>query len=127
MPGVHRLEHVERFATATLADDDSIGSHTKCVLDEVALNDLALALDVRGTCLEAHPVLVLDLQLGWVLDSHDLLVARDVAGQQVQQRRLACAGTTRDKNGGTGAHTCAQAIERRSTERAETYKVVGGQ
>src|SRR3546814_2712592 len=43
---VHRLQHVERFSGAHLAHDDAIRPHAKRVLDEVALSDLAPALDI---------------------------------------------------------------------------------
>ena len=46
--GVHRLEHVERFAAADLADDDPVGSHPKRVAHQIADRHLASALDVGG-------------------------------------------------------------------------------
>ena len=48
VPGVHRLQHVERLAGADLADDDAIGPHAQGVADEVADGDLARALGVGG-------------------------------------------------------------------------------
>src|SRR3989441_13281194 len=47
--GVHRLQHVEGFAAATLANDDAVRAHAERVLDQVALHDLTLALDVGWT------------------------------------------------------------------------------
>ena len=61
---VHRLQHVERFAGANLADDDAVGPHAQGILDQVALRDLALALDIRRPGLEAHDMLLLQLELG---------------------------------------------------------------
>jgi len=46
--GVHRLEHVERFAAAALADDDTVGAHTQGVADEVADNTPRVAQAKRG-------------------------------------------------------------------------------
>ena len=57
-----------------LADDDAVGTHAQRVLDEVALRDLALALDVRRARLQRHDMLLLQLQLGRVLDGDDALV-----------------------------------------------------
>src|SRR6266496_108175 len=74
MAGVHRLQHVQHLAAAALTDDDAVGTHTKRVLDEIARDHLALALDVRGTRLEAHDVALLQLQLRGVLDGEDALV-----------------------------------------------------
>jgi hypothetical protein len=44
--GVHGLEHVERLATADLADDDPVGAHPKGVPDQVPIGDLSSTLDV---------------------------------------------------------------------------------
>jgi hypothetical protein len=35
--GIHRLQHIDSPRRHDLADDDAIGSHTQCVLDQVAL------------------------------------------------------------------------------------------
>ncbi len=44
--GVHGLQHVEGFLAAALAEDDAVGPHAQRVLDQLALADFALALDV---------------------------------------------------------------------------------
>ena len=77
MARVHRLEHVERLGAANLADDDAVGPHAQRVADEIADADLALALDVGGARLEPDHVLLLELQLGGVLDRDDALARRD--------------------------------------------------
>src|SRR3954454_7767515 len=69
--GVHRLEHVERFTGANLAEDDPVGPYAQRVLDEVALSDFALPLDVRGASLEPDDVLLLELELGRIFDRYD--------------------------------------------------------
>ena len=79
MAGVHGLEHVERLGAADLADDDAVGAHAERVLDQVALVDLALALQVGGAGLQADHVRLLELQLGRVLDGHDALAVLDRA------------------------------------------------
>src|SRR3546814_5429138 len=61
---IHCLEHVERLARPHLADDDAVGAHAQRVLDQPALQDLALALDVGGPRLHAGDVDLLELQLG---------------------------------------------------------------
>ena len=75
--GVHRLEHVERRGVADLADDDAVGAHAQRVADQVADLDLALALDVRRAGLEPQHVLLVELELGGVLDRDDALVLGD--------------------------------------------------
>ena len=72
--GVHRLEHVERFAAAALADDDAVRPHAQRVADEVADRDSPVAFDVGGRDSSAHDVILLSLQLGGVFDRDDALV-----------------------------------------------------
>ena len=98
MAGVHRLQQVEGLRSAHLADDDPLGPHAQAVLDEIAHGDLALALDVGRARLEAHDMRLLQLQLGGVLAGDDALVVLDVAGQAVEQRRLAGAGAAGDED-----------------------------
>ena len=90
--GVHGLEHVERGGVADLADDDAVGPHAQRVADQVADRDLALALDVRRAGLEAQHVLLVQLELGGVLDRDDALVLGDERGEHVERRGLAGAG-----------------------------------
>ena len=94
--GVHGLEHVERFRTAALADDDPFGPHTQGVAHQVGGGDRALAFDVRRPRFQPHHVVLLQLQFGRVLDRDDALVVRDEARQRVEQRRLAGTGTAGD-------------------------------
>ena len=98
MARVHRLEHVQRLRAADLADDDAVGAHAQGVADELADADLALALDVRRARLERDHVLLLELELGRVLDRDDALVVRDEGGERVQRRRLTGAGTAGDED-----------------------------
>ena len=71
--GVHGLQHVEGLLAADLAQDHPVGTHAQGVLDQLALADLALALDVRRPGLHAHHVRLLQLQLGGVLDGDQAL------------------------------------------------------
>ena len=98
MAGVHRLQQVEGFRSADLADDDPLGTHTQAVLDEIAHGDLALALEVGRARFQTHDVRLLQLKLGRVLAGDDALVVVDRAGQAVEQRRLARAGTAGDQH-----------------------------
>jgi len=77
MPGVHRLEHVQRLSGAALADDDPIRPHAKSVDHQVADPDLVLAVEVRRTRLHPADMLLVELQLGGVLDRDDALVGRN--------------------------------------------------
>ena len=122
MARVHGLEHVQRLATTALADDDPLRAHTERVDDEALNRDLALAVDVLGSGLQATDVLLVQLQLGGVLDGDDSVLDGDEARQDVEEGRLACAGASRDDDVGlredcglqeaeTGLVACAEADE----------------
>src|SRR5450830_1106299 len=96
MAGVHGLQKVERLGTANLADDDALGSHAQAVPHKGAHGDLALAFEVGRTSLQTYDVRLLELELGRVLAGDDALVLIDIAGQAVEQGRLAGARTARD-------------------------------
>jgi hypothetical protein len=95
MTGVHRLQQVEHFGAAHLADDDAFGTHTQAVLDQVAHGDLALALKVGRAGFEPDHMRLLQLEFGGVFAGDDALVFIDIGGQAVEQRRLTGTGTAR--------------------------------
>ena len=81
------------------------GRIRRAFLTRSRMRDLALALDVRRTRLQAHHVVLLELQLGGVLDGDDALVVGDEARQHVQQRRLAGTGAAGDDDVQPGSDT----------------------
>ena len=93
---VHGLQHVQRLFAAHLAHDDAVRPHTQGVDDQLPDVDGALALQVGRPRFHARHVRLLQLQLGRVFDGDDALVLRNVAGERVQQRGLAGAGTAGD-------------------------------
>ena len=96
--GVHRLQHVERLATADLTDHDPVRPHPQRVADQVADGDLALALEVGRPVLQPQPVRLAELQLGGVLDGDDALAGRQVGRQDVEGGGLAAAGAAGDQH-----------------------------
>ena len=94
--GVHRLQHVEGLGAAALAEDDAVGPHAQRVADQVALGDLAAALQVGRPGLQPDDMRLLQLQLGRVLDRDDALAGVDQPAHGVQQRGLAGAGAAGD-------------------------------
>src|SRR5579871_4448090 len=48
MAGVHRLQHIERFRAADLAENDAVGAHAQRIAQQVAHGDLAAALEIGG-------------------------------------------------------------------------------
>ena len=81
--GVHRLQQVESFRAADLADDDPLGTHTQAVLDEIAHGDLAFAFEVGRPRLETHHVRLLQLKFGRVFAGDDALVVVDEPVRQL--------------------------------------------
>ena len=84
--GVHSLKHVDRFATADLADHDAIGPHAKGVANQVSLRNFAAAFNVRRTRFEPDDVRLLQLQFGRVFDSDDAFVLGNESGKRIEQR-----------------------------------------
>ena len=118
--GVHRLQHVERLAGANLADDDPVGPHAQRVLDQVALGDLALALDVRRPRFQPDDMLLLQLELGRILDRHDPLAVVDERRHGVEQGRLARAGAARDQDVAARPRRPPSALRRPAPERCRS-------
>ena len=96
MAGVHGLQHVEGFLAATLAEDHAVRPHTQRVLDQIALADFALALDVGRPRLHASDVRLLQLQFRRVLDGEQAFLFGDEGGQRIEHGRLAGAGAAGD-------------------------------
>ena len=96
MTGIHRLQHIQRFAAAAFADDDPVGAHSQTVLDQVADSYRALAFDVRRPRLETHHVRLLKTQFRRVLHRDDALAVRNVARKEIEQSRLARTGAAGD-------------------------------
>ena len=63
MAGVHSLKHVESFTSPDFADDNSVRSHTKRVLNEFALANFTLAFDIGRARFQTCHVRLLKLKL----------------------------------------------------------------
>ena len=104
--GVHRLEHVERLTATALSNDDAIGTHAQRVDDQLADRDAALAVDVGRTSLETADMLLVQLQLGRILDGDDALVDRDETRADVEKSRLAGTRATGHQDVRAREHAC---------------------
>ena len=110
MAGIHGLQHVQRFFAANLADNDAVRTHTKAVDDQFALLHRTSAFDVWRAALQAHNVLLLQLQFGRVFHGHDSLFFRDEAREHVQQRRFSGASSAGDDDVQSCFHRALQQI-----------------
>src|SRR6185437_5481281 len=105
--GIHRLQHVEGFFAAALAEDDAVGTHAQCVFHEFALSNLALAFNVRRPRLHAADMGLLQLQFRCVFDRQQTFLFGNERGKRVEHGRLARTGAARN-NG------CDARLDRRS-------------
>ncbi|OLD91202.1 MAG: hypothetical protein AUG96_01075 [Chloroflexi bacterium 13_1_20CM_4_66_15] len=75
--GVHRLQHIQRLAGTALADHDPVRAHPEGVDDKLTDADLVLTVEVGRAGFHPADVLLVELQLGGVLDGDDALIGRD--------------------------------------------------
>src|SRR5579862_3669523 len=123
MPGIHRLEHVERLGAANLADDDPVGPHAQRVANQLPDPHFALTLDVRRPRLERDDMPLLELQLGRVLNRHDALIVRDEGRERIQHRRLARAGPAGNEHVDLAANARCEECRRLGRQRPEGREV----
>ena len=84
MTSVHCLQHVERFRSATLTKDDTIGSHSKRVFEEISLKYLSFSFQIAWPGLETDNVRLLELELRGVFDRYDALAMIDHLAHGIQ-------------------------------------------
>ena len=98
MARVHRLQHIEGFFATDLTYDDSVGTHTQRVDQQLPLLDGTLSFDVRRPGFEAHNVFLVQLQLRRIFYGHDSFAVGNERRQDVQQSGFTGAGSARDQN-----------------------------
>ena len=84
-----------------------------------------LPFHVRRPRFEPRHVVLVQLQLGRVLDRDDAFRVADVARQHVEQRRLAGAGAAADQAVQPGPDAVRQEVEHRPRQRLERHEIVG--
>ncbi len=97
------------LGTSHLADDDPIRPESESGSEELADGDLSHALGVGGMSLETDPMPG-DRELGSIFDGHDSLSCRYQSPKDIEQRRLARAGTARDDDGPVGDHRLTETL-----------------
>ena len=102
--GVERLQHVERFPTAHLADDQPVGPHAQRGPHEFPHRHRAHPFGVRGPRFQSDDMGLRQGQLRRLFDGDDALARVDRLGQRVAQRRLARARCARDQQVPAAAH-----------------------
>ena len=97
MTGVHRLQQVEGFRSAHLADDNPLGAHPEAVLDQITHGDLAHSLKVWRARFEPDHMRLLKLKFSRVLAGDGPFREVDEAGERVEERGLAGSRTARNQ------------------------------
>src|ERR1019366_8280045 len=69
--GVHCLQHIKCFLASHLADNDAVGPHAQRVNHELALMYSPLSFNIGRPRFQSNDVLLVELQLGRVLDGHN--------------------------------------------------------
>ena len=125
--GVHGLQHVDGFAAAHLPHHDAVGAHSEAVDHQLALGNLSLPLDIGGPGLQAHHVLLPELQLRRIFNGHDPLVVGDEGGQHVEKGRFPGAGASGDQDVEPRLHAPHQQLQHGGGERAVADQVLSRQ
>src|ERR1700758_490890 len=98
MARVHRLQEIEGFRTADLADDNPLRAHAQAIPHEIAHGDRASSFKVWRARFEAHNMRLPQLQLGSVLAGYHALVMIDVIGHTVEKGRFSRARPARNQD-----------------------------
>ncbi len=88
MAGVHRLQHVDRFFAADLAEDDPIRTHTEGVDYQLPLPHGALAFNVWRARFQPDDVLLAQLQFRRIFNRDNAFAIGNVGRKDVQHRRF---------------------------------------
>ena len=84
--GVHRLQHVERFGAAALADDDAVRPHAERGAHQLRADSCRLALfRLGGRVSNLTTCALLQLQFGRVFDGDDALLFGNEARERVER------------------------------------------
>jgi hypothetical protein len=84
MASVHRLQEIEGFRAAHLADDNSLRAHAQAVSHEIAHRDRPAPLEIRRPRLKPHHMRLLQLQFRCILAGNYPLVGIDVLVMQLR-------------------------------------------
>ncbi len=93
MPRIHCLQHIERFAATTLADDDAVRPHAERISHQIANGDGTSALNIRGSGLKPNDMILGESQFGGIFNRDNAICCGEVAAEHIQKCGLsrACA------------------------------------
>ena len=88
MPGIQKLEEVERLSPANLAEDDSVGPMAKGCFQEIPNRHRRQPV-LRLPGFKANEIVLSHVNLGGVLDQQNSFVLRNELSEDVQESRFA--------------------------------------
>jgi hypothetical protein len=83
--GIHRLQHIDGFSAAYLADDNAIRPHAQRVSYQVPLGHFTFALYIGRSGFKPNHVWLLQLQFSRVFNRNYAFILGNVSGKGIQQ------------------------------------------
>src|SRR5437870_3609729 len=127
VPGIHRLQHVQGFPTAHLANDDPIGAHAERRSEKRTHVDGSGPFDARSTRFERDHVGLRKAELRGVLDGHDAFAVAHGERKRVERRRLAARGAAGDEDASPPAYRADEVRHGLGRQRPVANEVVGAE
>lgn len=129
VPGVQRLQQVERFCATDLTDQNAIRSMPQCRTKQVGNRDgrQRRLLAERQLCtprLEPNHVRFVQMNLCGLLDQNNAIAIGNVRSERVEQRGLAGTGTAGDQDVLLSCNGAGQFSRGCSSQRGDRNKVV---
>src|ERR1700730_13300866 len=121
MTSVKRLQEIEGFASAHLAQNNAIWSVPECGPKEITNSDRGLVGPLPSG-LKLYQVLKRDLNLGRVFDQHYPFFRIDERGQCIEHRGFSASGTARDKYVLVLPDRLSEMVHDRLRNRADAYQ-----
>ena len=121
---VQSQEQIECFGIPHLADDEPVGAHAQCLLDEPPQRDLTGSFEARLPPLQGDEIRRIDGELEGLLDGDDAVIGRTRRDQCSQEGGLAGVRRSGDEDAATGRHRVAEDLGRRRLDRAGQDQLV---
>ena len=98
MTSIHRLQHVECFATTALTNDNSLGAHTEGVHHQITNGNFTSPFNIWRAGFKRNHMLLTQLQFSSIFYCYDTFIIRDETGKHIQKCGFARTSTARDNN-----------------------------
>src|SRR4029077_3435554 len=109
MSGVEGLQQVESFAATDFANNDSVWPVTKSSLQKITDRNCWYA-GLFTPRFKSNQIALADVQFSRVFDEENSFLIWNEIGKDIEQRGLACAGSTTDEDILAIAHSFAEKL-----------------